>query len=195
MGIETRRTSQADIPHLIRIRMMAHGGFNEALYENLDQSIEEIIETDLSNSMLTDYYKNYWVALHGDEIAGGLHAFPCDDFENDPRNPLVPEERYLIEEPFYEIQGSGTYYIHALSVFPEFTRRGVGSVLLELAREQAIMRGFSELSLHVFAENVGAVSLYDKHGYQEIGRRPLVPHPRMIYSGDILLMTCPVQAV
>jgi len=192
MGIETRKASNADIAHLIRVRMMAHGGFNEALYGDLDQSVEEIIESDLSNPALTDYYKNYWVAYNHNEVVGGLHSFPCDDFENDIRNPLVPEERYLIESPFLEIDATGTYYIHALSVFPEFARQGIGSLLLELARRLAIERGFTELGLHVFADNSVAVSLYKKHGYREMGRRPIVPHPRMAYTGDILLMTCNV---
>ncbi len=192
MGIETRKASKADMAHLIRVRMMAHGGFNEALFGDLDQSVEEIIETDLSNPTLTDYYKNYWVAHSHNEVVGGLHSFPCDDFENDIRNPLVPEERYLIEIPFLEIDATGTYYINALSVFPEFTRLGIGSLLLELARRLAVERGFTELGLHVFAENSVAVSLYKKHGYREMGRRPIIPHPRMVYSGDILLMTCNV---
>ena len=192
MGIETRKASKSDIAHLIRVRMMAHGGFDEALFGNLDQSVEEIIETDLSNPTLTDYYKNYWIAHNHNEVVGGLHSLPCDDFENDIRNPLVPKERYLIESPFLEIDATGTYYINALSVFPEFSRLGIGSLLLELARQLAVERSFTELGLHVFAENSVAVSLYKKHGYREMGRRPIIPHPRMVYSGDILLMTCNV---
>jgi GNAT superfamily N-acetyltransferase len=194
MGIEFRRASIADIPRLIRIRMMAHGGMNEALYENLDQSVGEIIERDLSNPTLTDYYRNYWVAHNHNEVVGGLHSFPCDDFENDIHNPLVPEERYLIESPFLEIDALGTYYINALTVFPEFTRQGIGSLLVKFAQRLAVERGFTELGLHVFAENSGAVSLYKKHGYREIGRRPLIPHPRMVFFGDILLMTCKLKA-
>jgi len=98
----------------------------------------------------------------------------------------------LIEIPFLEIDATGTYYINALSVFPEFTRLGIGSLLLELARRLAVERDFTELGLHVFAENSVAVSLYKKYGYREMGRRPIIPHPRMVYSGDILLMTCNV---
>jgi GNAT superfamily N-acetyltransferase len=192
MGLETRKASKADMAHLIRVRMMAHGGFNEALFGDLDHSVEEIIETDLSNPTLTDYYKNYRVAHNHNGVVGGLHSFPCDDFENDIRNPLVPEERYLIESPFLEIDATGTYYIESLSVFPEFARQGIGSLLLELARRLAVERSFTELGLHVFAENSVAVSLYKKHGYREMGRRPIIPHPRMVYSGDILLMTCNV---
>ena len=192
MEIETRRASTDDMADLTRIRMMAHGGFNEALYEGLGHSIEEIIESELSNPELTDYFRNYWLAQSRDKIVGGLLAFPFDDFENDTRNPLVPEERFLIDEPFDEIEAPGTYYVHALSVFPEFTRQGIGSVLLELAKAHAIDKGFAELSLYVFAKNSGAVSLYEKHGYREVDRRLLIPHPRMVYSGDVLLMICPV---
>ncbi len=190
MGIETRKASKADLPHLIRVRMMAHGGFNEALYGGLDQSVENIIESELCDSVSTEYYKNYWVALDGNEIVGGLLAFPYDDQDPDLDHPLLPEDRLVLERPFEEIEAPGTYYIHALSVYPEFSRRGIGSVLLALAKERAIVNGISELSLYVFAENSGAVSLYKKYGYIETGRRPLVPHPEFIYSGDVLLMTC-----
>jgi hypothetical protein len=118
MGIETRIASLVDAPDLIRIRMMAYGGFDEALFEGLDQSVEEIIETELSNPKLTTHYKNFWVTLSRDEIVGGLLAFPWDDLESDSHNPLVPEERYLIMEPFEDLEAPGTYYVAALSVYP-----------------------------------------------------------------------------
>ena len=180
-----------DLAHLIRIRLMAHGGFNEALYEGLDQSVEQIVSAELSDPGSVNYYQNYWIALSNDEIVGGLSAFPWNDWENESNNPLVPSERYALEEPFRELSAPGTYYIHALSVYPEFTRQGIGSTLLALARELAIERNITELSLFVFEQNVGAVSLYKNHGYRVAGRRPIIPHPKIIYSGEILLMTCP----
>jgi ribosomal protein S18 acetylase RimI-like enzyme len=192
MGIQTRKASMADVASLIRIRMMAEGGFAEALFEGLDQSVEEIIETELSNPKLTANYNNYWVALSHDEIVGGLHAFPWNDYESDSHNPLVPEERYVIMEPFEEFEAPGNYHIAELSVYPEFTRQGIGSVLLGLAREHAIEGNFTALSLMVFEENTGAVSLYKKHGYRELDRRLVEPHPRIIHSGVVLLMTCQI---
>ncbi len=143
----------------------------------------------MCDSGSTEYYKNYWVALDGGEIVGGLLAFPYDDQDPDSDHPLLPADRLVLEKPFEEIEAPGTYYIHALSVYPEFSRRGIGSVLLALAKERAIVNDISELSLYVFAENSGAVSLYKKHGYQETGRRPLIPHPKFTYFGDALLMT------
>ena len=193
MAIEIRNAIEADCSHLTRIRMFAHGGFNEALYEGLDNSVEEIIETELCDSDSTEYYKNYWVALENETIAGGILAFPFDDQNPDLDHPLLPGDRLVLEKPFETIEAPGTYYIHAITVFPEFTRRGVGSILLDLVREHAITRNFSELSLYVFAENSGAISLYKKHGYQEMARSTLVPHPKFIYSGDVLLMTCAIN--
>ena len=70
--------------------MMAHGGFNQALYGGLDQSVENIIESELCDSGSTEYYKNYWVALDGNEIVGGLLAFPYDDQDADSDHPRLP---------------------------------------------------------------------------------------------------------
>lgn len=122
-------------------------------------------------------------------------VFPFDDEDLELDHPLLPEERLVLEEPFETIEAPGTYYIHAITVFPEFTRRGIGSLLLDLAQEHAIAKNIDELSLYVFAENTGAISLYKKHGYQIAGSSPLNPHPKLIYSGDVVLMTCPILQV
>jgi ribosomal protein S18 acetylase RimI-like enzyme len=58
-----------------------------------------------------------------------------------------------------------------------------------LACDQAVEKGFSDLSLFVFAQNAGAVALYEKHGYKVAGRSPVVEHPLLRYTGDVLIMT------
>jgi ribosomal protein S18 acetylase RimI-like enzyme len=192
--IRTRSATTADFPHLAQFRIMAHGGFNEAIYAGLvpGQSIENIIQPEFAEPDSTYFYENHWIASWDDQIAGGLHVYSWDDMANDPLNPLIPKERYALEEPFHLLTAPGTYYIHALAVYPEFGRRGIGSCLLSLARDQAAEKGFTDLSLYVFAQNVGAVELYEKHGYRVAGRSPVVEHPLLRYTGDVLIMTCPV---
>jgi ribosomal protein S18 acetylase RimI-like enzyme len=192
--LRTKRATTADFRHLARFRIMAHGGYNEALYEGLvpGQSIEDIIQPEFAQPDSSYFYENHWIASWDGQIAGGLHAFPWDDMADDEPNPLIPEERYALEEPFHRLTAPGTYYIHALAVYPEFGRKGIGATLLSLAREQAAENDFTGLSLFVFAQNVGAVALYEKHGYEVAGRSPLVEHPLLRYTGDMLLMTCPV---
>ncbi len=57
------------------------------------------------------------------------------------------------------------------------------------AEADAREREFNQMSLHVFAANERALRLYKGLGYREIGRQPVVQHPRLIYKGDILLLT------
>ena len=110
-----------------------------------------------------------------------------------PLDPLVPEERYMaIYEDLNDIQAPGTYYIHVLTIYPEFHRKGIASTLLSLALKQTAEKGFAECSLFVFAENVGAIALYEKHGFKEAARTPVTEHPLLYYTGDMLLMTCVV---
>ena len=42
-----RQANVEDIPHLIYFRLQAHDGINEALLENLQHSVEEIIEMEM----------------------------------------------------------------------------------------------------------------------------------------------------
>ncbi|HEY9695937.1 MAG TPA: GNAT family N-acetyltransferase [Trichocoleus sp.] len=93
----------------------------------------------------------------------------------------------------YNLEAPGTWYICALALFPEFRGRGIGTQFLQLAHQQAAERGFSELSLLCFEQNIGALKLYQRNGFKEIDRTPVVPHPLIHYTGDILLMTAPVQ--
>jgi ribosomal protein S18 acetylase RimI-like enzyme len=190
VAIEIRKALTTDIPQLLRLRLIAHGGFNEALYENLELSVEAIIATELHDSASIEYYGNYWVATDQDEIVGGLSAFPSSSENPAIDHPLLPPERLLLESPFASIELPESFFIHVIAVFAEFKRRGIGAKLLDLAKAQAVAGGFGLLSLYVFAQNSAALALYQKQGFRETGRSPLIPHSKLVYSGDVLSMTC-----
>ena len=127
------------------------------------------------------------------QVAGGIHAFPWEDIAEFPPDPLVPEERYaMADEALRNLPAPGTYYVHALAVYPEFRRKGIASTLMSLGFKHAAEKGFAECSLYVFAENVGAVAFYNKDGFKEAGRYTVTEHPLLYFSGDMLLMTCAV---
>ena len=195
MTTEIRRATADDIPHLARFAIEAYGGFNEALYDGLapDQSLESLLHPQFARPNTTPFYENHWIAMNDDRVASGMHAFPWEDLATFPRDPLVPEARHVMVEGLMpDLPAPGTYYIHVLTVYPEFHRRGIASILLSLALKQTAEKGFAECSLYVFAENVGAVALYEKHGFKETGRGPVTEHPLLYYTGDSLLMTCGV---
>jgi len=186
-----RQATIGDAPHLARFAIKAHGGYNEAIYEGLvpDQSIKSVLEPSYSQSGVTAFYENHWIDEQDGRVAGGMHAFSFDDWANDPLDPRIPEERYTIVQPFHNLPAPGTYHVNALATYPEFCRRGIAWSLLSLACGHAREKQFSEISLYVFADNVGALALYEKMGFKVVGREPIIEHPLVLYTGEVFLMT------
>jgi ribosomal protein S18 acetylase RimI-like enzyme len=185
-----RQATIGDAPHLAQFSISAHGGLNEAFYGGLvpGRSVESFLEAGFARSGSTESYKNHWIAEQGGQVAGGMRAFPYDDFANDIRDPEIPQERYAVFQPFANLPAAGTYYVETLAVSLACRKAGVGSALLMLARSQARERGFSEVSLHVFAQNAGAIAFYEKSQFNVAGREPVVDHPSLRYTGEIFLM-------
>jgi ribosomal protein S18 acetylase RimI-like enzyme len=62
--------------------------------------------------------------------------------------------------------------IASIGVLPEARRRGIATALMKKAEEHALNRGVRNLSLHVSVENISAIKLYVKLGYQYESRVP-----------------------
>jgi ribosomal protein S18 acetylase RimI-like enzyme len=144
-------------------------------------------------------YKNCMLAEREGEILGMMLTFPIEESEEaiTPEPPEPIAEVTTTPEPDvmapYALEAPGTWYICALAVFPEFRGQGIGTQFLAIAHQQAAERNIQQLSLLCFEQNTGALKLYQRNGFQEIDRAKVVPHPLIHYTGDILLMTAPVQ--
>lgn len=75
--------------------------------------------------------------------------------------------------------------IQTLAVVPAERGRGLGRVLLEALLAEALAREVAEVFLEVRADNPVAISLYRRHGFDEIARRPGYYQPGSI---DALVM-------
>jgi ribosomal protein S18 acetylase RimI-like enzyme len=67
-------------------------------------------------------------------------------------------------------QRSGVARLYSLATQPEARGRGVGAALLEAAAEAARHRGCRALRLEVRTDNTAAIGLYERAGFQRIGR-------------------------
>lgn len=65
-----------------------------------------------------------------------------------------------------------TLRILSLGVHPGFRRQGVGRVLLRQAEAAARSISLARIRLEVRADNLGAIALYEAHGYRIEGRLP-----------------------
>jgi GNAT superfamily N-acetyltransferase len=198
MDITLRPATPDDIPTLARLHFIAAHGFLDALYHDLIPGLpaNEIYERVLAGVGATLSYENAWVAVRENEILGEVHAFPYDDFDRDPPNPILPEDRLVHFEPFERIgpPAAGTYHVNILAVYPEFRGHGLGRRLMELARSHAKQRGFSKLSLFTIDDPQlvpPLTTLYERLGFVTIGRTPMPPHELYEFSGDLLLMSSP----
>ena len=68
--------------------------------------------------------------------------------------------------------GRNSAFIHSFRVRPERRGRGLGSQLLYIAEQDLMERGFRRVYLNVARENWRAVKLYERKGYQRIGKDP-----------------------
>jgi [ribosomal protein S18]-alanine N-acetyltransferase len=66
---------------------------------------------------------------------------------------------------------AGEAEVLALCVLPEHRRRGLAGRLLEQLVDELGARKVERLSLEVAADNVPAIGLYLKHGFELVGRR------------------------
>lgn len=133
-------------------------------------------------------YRNCVVAQFQQRVSGMLVAFPIkvDPGAAEPDDPvLMPYAR--LEEP-------DSYYVCGMAVVPEQRGRGLGARFLALAEERARALALPKLSLIVFEQNEGALRLYRRHGYREVRRERIVPHPLIRHIGDALLMVKPTPA-
>ena len=103
-------------------------------------------------------YKNCTFAELGGEVIVMLHAFPMEEEPEETDEPVDP-----VLQPYTRLAVPGSHYVSAVAVFPEHRDKGLGTRMLEMAKEQARDRGCRRVSLLVFERNEGAVELYRRH--------------------------------
>lgn len=94
--------------------------------------------------------------------------------------PAVPgpiaDDELDIFRPMIELENlaPSTWYVNILAAYPEHRGRGFGTRLLALAEDIAREQGLCAMSIIVASGNAGARRLYERTGYAETARRPVV---------------------
>jgi ribosomal protein S18 acetylase RimI-like enzyme len=89
--------------------------------------------------------------------------------------PIADDEMATIR-PLIELENltPSTWYVNVLAAYPEERGRGHGARLLELAEDIAREQNLRAMSIIVASGNAGARRLYERTGYAETARRPIV---------------------
>lgn len=68
------------------------------------------------------------------------------------------------------------YLLQSISVHPDFQRQGVGSALIKAFQLESAQRGCGMISLTVASRNIGAIHLYKKLGWKNLGTDGTLVH-------------------
>ncbi|MDL2215383.1 GNAT family N-acetyltransferase [Dysgonomonas sp. OttesenSCG-928-M03] len=80
--------------------------------------------------------------------------------------------------------------IHTFVVHPKFMKAGVGSALMNFARSHSVMTRMKTIRLDVSIDNIPAIALYEKQGYQYVGTVDLglnYPHLKWFKLYELIL--------
>lgn len=149
-------------------------------------SLIEIGERRYARKNTAFSYENCIVAEQDGSVVGMLHSFPMS--EPEPAGSDDADDIDPVLRPYTELEIPGSLYISGLALLPDFRNRGVGSDFLRIAEQRARELSLGSLSLLVFDANDGAARLYERHGYSEVDRRAIVPHPLIHFTGDVVLL-------
>ena len=116
-------------------------------------------------------YRNALIAERAGSTIGALIGRSLPD-EPEPSGDTLP----ALLVPLHELMNmaAGTWYVHALAVYPQHRGCGLGAALLAEADKFAASAGTSGLSLIVSDTNTGARRLYERTGFREAARRRMV---------------------
>lgn len=106
----------------------------------------------------------------GTGVVAAMTGYPIDAAEPLP-DDMPPMWRVLQE---LENQVVGTWYLNVLATYPRARGRGLGARLIAHAEATASDLGKHGVSIIVANENHGARRLYERLGYGELDRRPMV---------------------
>ena len=190
MQAETRfrPARKEDCRTIAELYRISSDGVADYIWRKLAEPGEEHIEVGerrYAREGTVFSYRNCTVAERNGEVIGMVVAFPI---EPDPDLSDPDEEVNPVLKLYSELERPGSFYICGMALFPEYRGEGLGTGMLELARQQAYERGLEEISLIAFEQNAEAKRLYERHGFREVDRRPVVPHELIHYVGDALLL-------
>ncbi len=185
-----RPASKADSRKIAELYRIASDGVSDYIWTKLAEPGEDILDVGQRRYEREDTvfsYRSATVVERDGKIIAMLVSFP-----------MIIDKNYVEEDPvlapYSALEEPDSYYICAMAVFPEYRGQRIGHRLLRLAEDKARNNALTRLSLIVFERNEGAKRLYERNGYCERAREPVVPHPLIHHEGDAVLMVKDIEA-
>lgn len=115
-------------------------------------------------------WRNTSVAEINGAYAGSLTSYKGIDYK-DLRSVSFPIMRDKLGCDFMDMENEteeGEYYLDSLAVWPEFRGKGIASLLIQNAIQQAKNWGIPRVTLVVDPDHTGVKRLYEKEGFSPL---------------------------
>lgn len=184
-----RPAVRADAPVLAELVNHAGEGIPLYLWDKLREPGETAWDVGRRRAARDDgafSYRNAVIIEHAGSAAGCLIGYEIAE-----RPEPIPADFPAMFRPLQELENlaPGTWYVNVLAVLPAFRSLGLGTKLLQRAQETARAGGLRGLSIIVSDANHGARRLYERVGYREAARRPMVKEDWVNEGRDWVLLT------
>jgi ribosomal protein S18 acetylase RimI-like enzyme len=186
-----RPAHKADCRRIAELYRISSDGVADYIWAKLAEPGEDLLDVGRRRyereGTAFSYENCKMVELRG-SVVGMLVAFPMEVDEG-----YVETDPVLV--PYRVLEEDQSYYVCGMAVDPEHRRKGIGKALMAEAEKTCRELGLRKLSLIVFEQNADAIRLYERLGYVEKRRHPVIRHPLIHYTGDALLMVKELQPV
>ncbi|MGB7242040.1 MAG: GNAT family N-acetyltransferase [Sulfitobacter sp.] len=180
-----RKATAQDAPFILEMSEVAGHGFLPHYFMQLlpeGQDLHGFMLSCVENPQGKMSYTKCWIA----EFDGSPVGMTNLDRISDPPEPIDPDLPPMFKPPA-ELEASvpGALLIVFLATVPVARGKGVGAALIANAKDRA---GSGRVALFVSNNNTAARVLYQKAGFAEADRRPIVTQGWQTMGTEWILM-------
>ncbi len=180
-----RRATPEDAAELADLVNFAGEGLPLYLWQGMAKPGEDPWQIGRARQAKKAAEGQIYVIDRGGRAIAGLTGYAIGP---DPE-PITAEMPALLKS-LQELENlaPSSWYVNVLAAYPEYRGQGLGTRLLSLAEDLATEAGLSRISMIVADANAGARRLYERTGYRETTRRPIVKSAFQIDSTEWVLL-------
>ncbi|MGB0749170.1 MAG: GNAT family N-acetyltransferase [Magnetospiraceae bacterium] len=189
--IEYRTGEATDSRAIASLMCQAGGGLMEYLLEGVlpNCSPLDVLELAITDEDSPLNHENAVLGVAEDQIIALLLSYPTQKFGlDDIMQENVPADRLDHLKALFGTPMPKGLYVNSVAVDAAFGGHGIGGTLMTIADTLALAQGFDTICLHVWADNPGAIHMYETAGFQISADIPVVRHPLLPHDGGKYLM-------
>ena len=186
--IRIRRATIEDVAYIAEGIYHAFLLEDEGLYNQWIRTLKEVCGQEDTHYS----YRNTWIAEVDGERAGMMIAVDGEHYR-EQRDKMYPQLKGLFDVAFgkgwdemEDEAKSGEFYIDSLAVSLPYRNQGVGTALIEKAKEMAKQKGISVVTLAVEPEN-RAKRLYQRLGFAYQRKIEIFNEEYELYAAEIVV--------